>query len=374
MNIAIDARFIIPGRIEGYGTFTYEIFKILIRTHPSDQFYFLFDRETIHLFDGFDNVHQVTITPAARHPLLWKYWYDYKVPAVLKRIKADVFVCPNGFCSFRTKVPQLLVIHDLGFLHYADFYKKSHAVYYKKNTPAFIKKAALVVTVSQFSAEDLKKEYPFINDKIKIVYNGVKDIFGPISKNRQQEIKNQYSGGKEYFLYTGAIHPRKNLVNLLKAFSIFKKRLKSGMKLILVGRLAWKNNEFTELLRTYKFREDVIVTGYVSDEELVDLLGAAYAFVYPSLWEGFGIPVAESMKMQVPVLTTQDSAMSEVAFDAALYFDPDNPSDIADKLMKIYKDEGERNVLIEKGIKKLDSYSWQSSAEEIWNSIKNIIQ
>src|SRR4051812_5762506 len=119
MNIAIDARFIIPERIEGYGTYTYEIFKILIRNHPSDKFYFLFDRETSNLFGSFDNVHQVTITPAARHPLLWKYWYNYKIPPILKRIKADVFVCPNGFCSLRTKIPQLLVIHDLGFLHYA---------------------------------------------------------------------------------------------------------------------------------------------------------------------------------------------------------------------------------------------------------------
>src|SRR4029078_4691423 len=132
------------------------------------------------------------------------------------------------------------------------------------------------------------------------------------------------------------------------AFSIFKKRLQSNMKLVIAGRLAWKNHEFMQLINTYKYKADVILTGYLSEAELALLLESAYALVYPSLFEGFGVPVAEAMKCEVPVLTSEKTSMQEVAGDAALYFNPKDHSDIADKMMLIYKDENLRKELIEK--------------------------
>ncbi|HWR33653.1 MAG TPA: glycosyltransferase family 1 protein, partial [Chitinophagaceae bacterium] len=182
-------------------------------------------------------------------------------------------------------------------------------------------------------------------------------------------IKNKYTGGREYFVYAGAIHPRKNLMNLLKAFSVFKKRQQTNMKLVLAGRLAWKYESFTESLKSYKYRDDVIMTGYVQEEELVKIIGAAYGMVYPSLFEGFGVPVPEAMQCNVPVITSVHSSMHEIAGDAALYADADSHTDIADKMMQLYKDEKRRKELIENGRQVVNKYSWDNTAELLWQCI-----
>jgi glycosyltransferase involved in cell wall biosynthesis len=340
-----------------------------VRKHPEHQFYFLFDRPFNEEFIFSSNVHPVVVSPPARHPLLWKYWYDVKLPVILKKIKADVLVSPDGYSSLTTKVPQCLVVHDLGFLHQPDAYKKSHVRFLKRKTPKFLRKARSIVTVSQFSKDDIVKHYKTKPEKIDVVYNGVKDIFRPVSFDVKNVVKEKFTEGNEYFIYVGAIQPRKNLVNLLKAFSIFKKRLQSNMKLLIAGRLAWKNEEFLQLIKTYKYRSDVVLTGYLTEKELANVLGSAYALVYPSFFEGFGVPVVEAMKCEVPVLTSEKTSMEEAAGDAALYFNPNHHQDIADKMMLIYKDENLRKQLIEKSKTNVVKYDWEKSAELFWESI-----
>jgi glycosyltransferase involved in cell wall biosynthesis len=368
MTIAINTRFLL-NEPEGYGNFIQELFRALVKDHPEHQFYFLFDRPFDEKYIFSSNVHPVVVSPPARHPVLWKYWYDVKIPLTLKKIKADVFVSPDGYCSLTTKTPQCLVVHDLGFLHHPEAYKTSHVSFLKRNTPKYLNKAKSIVTVSRFSKDDILKHYKIEAAKIDVVYNGVKDIFHPLSFDEKDAVKEKYMEGKEYFLYLGAIQPRKNLVNLLKAFSIFKKRLQSSMKLVIAGRLAWKNEEFLQLIQTYKYRSDVILTGYIPEEELPSLVGAAYALVYPSFFEGFGVPVAEAMKCKVPVLTSEKTSMQEVAGEAGLYFNPNDHTDIADKMMLVYKDENRRKQLIEKGKLIAGQYNWKTSAGLFWQSI-----
>jgi glycosyltransferase involved in cell wall biosynthesis len=369
MVIAVNTRFLLKDRLEGVGYFTQEVLKVLTKRYPQHQFYFLFDQPYSKSFIFSANVHPLVVSPPTRHPILWKYWYDIKLPLILRRIKADVFVSLDGFCSLTTSVPQCLIVHDLGFLHQPEAYKKSHYRFYKRYTPKFLKKARRIATVSQFSKKDIILSYHVKAEKIDVVYNGVKEIFHSTSFEEQSRVKEKYTAGKEFFLYVGAIQPRKNLVNLLKAFSIFKKRQKSEMKLVLTGRLAWKNGEFLQLLKTYKYRKDVLLTNYISEEELVQLMGAAYALVYPSFFEGFGVPVLEGMKCGVPVLTSANTSMQEIGEDAALYFNPADHTDIADKLMLIYKDENLRNRLIEKGKAIAEKYSWQRTADLLWESV-----
>ncbi|MFL5786576.1 MAG: glycosyltransferase family 4 protein [Flavisolibacter sp.] len=369
MNIAVNTRFLTSDEMEGYGNFVHELCKLLPLKHPEHQFFYLFDREFSKECNFPLNVHPVVIRPAARHPLLWKYWFDIKVPLVLKRIKADLFISPDGYCSLSTNVPQYLVMHDLGFLHQPEAYQPSHVNYYKRFTPRFLKKANQIAVVSEFTKTDILKHYSLDPQKINVVYNGVKEVFQPVPFDIQLKVKEKYTAGKEYFICVGAIQPRKNLINLLKAFSIFKKRMKSGMKLVLVGRLAWKNNEFLQLLKTYKYREDVILTGYVEELELAGLTGSAYAAVYPSLFEGFGVPVLEAMRSDVAVLTSINSSMMEIGEDGCLYFDPKHYEDIAEKMMMIYKDEELRKRLIEKGKIISSKYSWERTEELFWNGI-----
>ncbi|HEV7332126.1 MAG TPA: glycosyltransferase family 1 protein [Flavisolibacter sp.] len=369
MIVGVNTRFLLDNHLEGYGYFSKEVLRLITQQRPEHQFHFFFDRPFQQDYLFAPNVTGHVLSPPARHPLLWKYWFDIKITGRLRKIKADVFLSPDGQCSLTTGVPQCLVVHDLGFLHYPEGYQKIHLAYYKRFTPKAIRKAKTVATVSQFSKTDIIEKYGTDPAKISVVYNGVKEIFHPLSFDEQMAVKEKYTGGAEYFLYTGAIHPRKNLVNLLKAYSVFKRRLQSSLKLVMAGRLAWKNDEFLELLKTYKYRDDVVLTGYVKEEELAAITASAYAAVYPSYFEGFGVPVVEAMRCGVPVLTSKDSAMEEISKGAALYFDPSNVDDIAYKLMFIYKNEGERKALIEKGLPVAKHYTWQRTADLLWESI-----
>lgn len=373
MNIAVNTRFLLPDYLEGYGYFVYEIFKYLTNKHQEHQFIFIFDRPYDKQFIFSSNISPVVIGPPARHPLLWKFWYDVKIPSILRKYKADVFVSADGLCSLTTVVPQCLVVHDLAFIHYPGHIRKSHYVFYRKYVPKFLGKAKTVATVSEFSKQDIVRQYNINPDKIDVVYSAAKDIFKPIPPHIQEQVKSEYTAGKEYFLYVGAIHPRKNLVNLLKAFSVFKKRQQSSFKLVLAGRLAWKYDSFIQSLKKYKYRDDVVMLGYLSEDELVKLTGSAYASVYPSLLEGFGVPVIEAMKCGVPVITSSHSPMQEIAGDAALYADANNPEAIAEQMMRIYKDEQLRNDLVKKGHEIAKGYSWQRTAELLWQSIQKAV-
>jgi glycosyltransferase involved in cell wall biosynthesis len=235
--------------------------------------------------------------------------------------------------------------------------------------PKFLQKAASIATVSSFSKADIMRQYGISESRIHVVYSAAKNSFRAVSTEEKEKIKKRYTDNREYFLYTGAIHPRKNLLNLLKAFSVFKKKLNSNLKLVIAGRLAWKYSVFVESLKTYKYRHDVIVTGYIPEEELTALTAAAYAMVYPSLWEGFGVPVLEAMRSGVPVITSKNSPMEEIAGEAALFADPERFHDIAEKMMQVYKDENLRQELIDKGHEIETAYTWDRTAALLWESM-----
>jgi len=373
MRIAVNTRFLLKNSLEGYGYFILETFSRITRKYPEHEFIFIFDRPFDKRFVFEKNVKPVVAGPPARHPLLWKWWYDVKIPRILKKHKADVFVSCDGFCSLTTKIPQCLVVHDLSYLHYPSFMKNAELNFYKKRTPKFLNIARTVATVSEFSKKDILSNYKISGEKIDVVYSAAKKIFHPISNEEKETTKRNYSEGKEYFAFMGPIHPRKNPMNLLKAFSVFKKRQQSNMKLVLSGRLAWKYDSFLKDLKTYKYRNDVMLTGYLEDEDLVKIVGSAYALVYPSFWEGFGVPVLEAMLCNVPVITSANTAMQEIAGDAALYADAGKFEDIAEKMMHIYKDERLRDELIKKGPLRTQGFTWDRTAELLWQSIINAV-
>lgn len=374
MNIAVNTRFLLNDHLEGYGYFLKEMLGRLTKNHPEHQFIFIFDRPYSQEFINAPNITAVVAGPPARHPLLWKWWYDVRVPSVLKKYKADVFLSCDGFCSLTTSVPQCLVVHDLAFLHYPSFIHRSHLFFYKRYTPKFLKKAASLVTVSQFSKNDIVNSYRIDPARIDIIYNAARESVQPVSWQEKQSVTHDFTAGKNYFIYVGAIHPRKNLTNLLKAFSIFKKRQKSDWKLVITGRAAWQSKSFMDSLARYKYRDDLVMTGYVDEQQLAGLIGSAYAMVYPSLFEGFGMPVVESMQAGVPVITSANSAMQEIAGDAALYADPTDVNSIADKIMQMYKDEALHSRLTEKGKERAKLYNWDRSAELLWESVEKAIK
>jgi glycosyltransferase involved in cell wall biosynthesis len=371
MKIAINARFAGQNTIEGYGRFTNGIVNAMANEYPDDGFVMMYDRKPADSVIRHRNISEMIKGPAARHPLSWKFWYDVSMPLMARRSKADLVFSPDGFCSLRSGVPQVLAIHDLAFLHFPSGINSVYRFYYRHYTPQFIRKAKHIVTVSEFSMRDIIAHYPHAKGKISVVYNAAEKGFMPLDWKLKEQVRERYTGGSEYFLYAGAIHPRKNLVNLLKGFSWFKNRHRSGMKLILAGRMAWGTDEFVKLMQTYKYRDEVLTTGYVTDMELQQLMGAAYAVVYPSYWEGFGLPVLEGMQSGVPVITSSNSSMPEIGGDAAVYCDPADPEGIGKAMGLVYKDENYRSALITKGLERAAMFTWENSAKKLREIFSN---
>lgn len=370
MRIAVNTRFLQKNHLEGYGYYIHELMQRITLAHPEHEFLFLFDRPFDASFIYNKNITAKVITPQARHALAFRFWYDIKLAWAAKQFKADVLVSLDGFCSLTSQIPQVLAVHDLAFIHHPSFIPKLHLLFYKTHQKRFLKKAKAVVTVSEFSKQDIIHQYKINSNKINVVYNATRTAFKPFEYADNDFIKRRYAEGSEFFLFIGGIHPRKNLLQLLKAFSIFKKRQLSSMKLLVAGRLAWHNEELLEKLKTYKYRDEVVLLDYLPEAELAQVTAAAYALIYPSLFEGFGVPIIEAMKSGVPVACSNTSSMPEVAGDAALFFDPNDANDIAQQMMLLYKDENRRKELIQKGIAQANKFSWNDSAQKLWQIIE----
>lgn len=372
MRIAVNAIFLQKDQLEGYGHFANEVFSRLVKAHPGHQFIFLFDRPYDAGFVYASNVIPVMVSPPARHPLAFKWWYDVKAPLALRRYKPDVWLQCFGFCSLTTSIPQVLAIHDLAFLHYPQFIPWYHRLYYRFFTDSFLRKAKQVITVSEYTRKDILQNYQVADRKLHVVHSAACTFFQPVSFLEKENVKAGYADGREYFLFSGGIHPRKNLLNLLKAFSLFKKWQHSDMKLLVAGRLAWQYEAVLEKLKTYKYREDVVILGYLPEEQLARITASAYAMVYPSFLEGFGLPILEAMQSGVPVITSDKGSMPEVGGDAALYADPANPDAIAKQMLALYRDENKRSALIEAGYRQAAGFSWDQTAEAVWQSISTV--
>jgi glycosyltransferase involved in cell wall biosynthesis len=373
MRIGVNTRLLLKGKLEGIGWFTYQTLERIVRDHPEHEFVFFFDRPYDPLFIFGPNVTPVVVHPQARHPVLFYVWFEWSIPFMLKKYKIDLFLSPDSYMSLNTKVPTCLVIHDLAFEHYPEHFVLSHRMYWRHYSPLFAKKARRIATVSTFSKDDICKRYGIPPEKIDVVYNGAHDEYKPLDNATREEIKRQYADGCEYFVFAGALHPRKNIVNLLKAFVIFKKRQPTNMKLVIAGRPAWKYEEVEQMQAEMPFKEDVKWVGYMNVDKLSQVIGGAYALVYASLFEGFGIPILEALQCDVPAIVSNTSSMPEVAGDAALLVDPTDPQDIADKMHQIYKDEALRSKLIVNARVQRKKFDWQGSAERLWQSMMKCV-
>jgi glycosyltransferase involved in cell wall biosynthesis len=369
MNIAVNTRLLIQNRLEGIGWFTYESLKRITTQHPEHQFYFIFDREYDAEFIFSDNITPIIQYPHARHPVLYYAWFELVIPKLLKRLNPDLFLSPDGFLSLKTPVKSLAVFHDLNFEHYPQDIPFWTRRYYLKNFPKYAHKAVRIATVSEFSKADIVRQYKVSPEKIDVVYDGANDAYHPLAKEQKQRIRKEYSEGLPYFIFIGSLHPRKNLVNLFRAFDLFKKSNPSDVKLLIVGAKKWWTRDIDLAFNRMVFSDDVIFTGRLNISELSKVLGAAIALTYVSYFEGFGIPIIEAFRCDVPVITSNVTSMPEVAGDAALLVDPFDPESIAEALYKAYQYESIREELIFRGHRRKDMFSWQHTADRLWESM-----
>ena len=373
MNIAINTRLLIKNKLEGIGWFTYETLKRITKNHPEHQFYFIFDRPFDPGFIFAPNVHPMVIGPKARHPFLFYWWFEFSVPKILKKVNADLFISPDGYLSLRSPKKAIAVMHDLNFMHFPKGLPFLQQKYYRYFFPKYAHKASRIVTVSEFSKKDIHQQFSIKNELIDVVYNGANTIYQPISLNEQEKTKQNFSRGADFFLFVGALNPRKNICTLFRAFDRFKQKTRNNIKLLIVGEKMFKTQEIYSTYHHLKYKEDVIFTGRMSPEDLKRLYGSALALTFVPYFEGFGIPIIEAMNCNTPVITSNITSMPEVAGDAALFADPFSAESVAEAMLNIYANEKLRNQLVEKGKIQRQKFSWDQTAENLWQSIEKVI-
>lgn len=366
-------RLVLPGRMDGIGWFAYETTRRMVTAHPEHRFLLLFDRR-IQRIEGLTNAPNVEVRvlcPQARHPVLWWLFFEWSVPWALRRWKANLYITPDGMMPLHPKVPTLAVIHDLNFEHADDNLRRSHQWYMKRFFPRFAQAAARVATVSDYSRNDISATYGVDREHIDVVYDGAHSHYRPHSEAECEEIRRRFSEGKPYIIFISTILKRKNLAGLLRAFDIVKEEDRSGLKLVVVGSPVWWRDELKEAYDTMRHRDDVVMLGRVEPKELSALLSASKMLVYPSYFEGFGIPILEAMYAETAVVCSSTTSMPEVGGDAVEYVDPASDKDIA-RGIRLTLDTARRTAMIERGRKQRTCFSWDRTANFLWESVEKI--
>ncbi len=374
MKIAVNTRLLLKDRLDGIGNFSDQSLRRITQQHPEVEFLFLFDRPWHQDFIYSSNVQPLSLFPQARHPLLYHIWFNLSVPTVLHTHKPDLFFSPDGYLPLSGVTKSVAVFHDLNFEHFPKDHFPAERYYYRTFFPKFATRATRIGTVSEFSRQDIIKTYGVAPEKIDVLYNGVSDAFRPVNANIVKTVQQKYSDGKPFFLYVGAINPRKNLANLVRAYGAFRDHYDGRINLVVAGPDMHRDLAFAEALNRSNYRQDIILTGRLSPTELASVMGSALALTYVSYFEGFGIPIIEAFSCDTPVITSNVSAMPEVATDAALLVDPFDVQGIAQAMHSIAKDEVLRHQLIAKGRLRVRDFSWQQTADRLWNTMLRALE
>lgn len=308
-------------------------------------------------------------------------WTQWRLPLDLfmHRPRPDIFFTPTHYAPRFSVVPTVISVMDLSYVHYPSLFKKADLYQLTKWTEYSVKKAKAVITISNSSRDDIMRVYGKPGQSIYVVYPGIKPVYDlqphiyPMN-----ELKNKYGIADRYILFVGTLQPRKNISKLIEAYSILlhkavkqdKNRIKDT-QLVIAGKKGWLYEDILAAPRKYGVEDNVNFLDYVTDEHLPLLYKHALCFVLPSLYEGFGLPILEAMNNDCPVIAGNISSMPEAGGDAALYVDPGNATDIAQKIEKLISDEKLRRDLIEKGRKQVKKFSWQKAAKETLEIIKN---
>jgi len=372
LRIAVNTRLLLKDKLEGIGWFSYESLKRMAIAHPEHEFIFIFDRPYSEEFIFAENVTPVVVGPPARHPFLYVLWFEISVARVLRKYNADVFLSTDGYLSLSTKVPSIAVLHDLNFEYYPKDLPLLDLWYYKYFFPKFARKAERIITVSEYSKQDIHRLYNIANNKIDVAYNGVKEDYFAIDDNAKKEVKQQYTDGENYFVFVGALHPRKNLVGLFKAFDYCKEQNNTKTKLVIVGSKQWWTKSIRNAYNSMANKADVVFTGHLTTDKLNKIVASSIAMTYVSYFEGFGIPIVEAFKAETAVITSNVTSMPEVAGDAAIIVDPFDYKDIAAAMQKVESQAEFRNKLIAKGKERAKLFSWDNTASVIWETITKV--
>lgn len=372
MRIGIDAR-MYSSAFTGIGRYVHELVEHLVQLDKKNEYVLFMNQPEYDAFQPHNKrVSKVLVN--ARH---YSIAEQLKYPWILKRAKLDLmhfthFNAPLLYCG-----RSVVTIHDLTLSFFPGKKMNSgfHRAAYNRVLRGAVKKAARIVAVSQNTKKDLEEVTGTDPSKVEVIYEGVAEDFGPREdKQAVEDLLRKYSITKDYLLYTGVWRSHKNLVNLIRAFALLKEDESFESQLVITGK---ENPYYPEVKRTVKelgLEHDVIYTGLVPEDELPALYQSARIYVFPSLYEGFGLPPLEAMRCGTPVAASKSSCIPEICGEEnALFFDPYDPEDIANTVRRLWLDETLAGELRERGLRHSRKFSWEKMAEKTLEVYKEAV-
>ncbi|MCP4153338.1 MAG: glycosyltransferase family 4 protein [bacterium] len=379
MKIAIDLTQI-PGDKTGIGIYAVNLVKEMLRINSGTtdyQFYFFLqddDNELHLLLEDAPNATPVPIKAKTFRKLPLRFLFEqFILPRRCKRLGIDIIYSFHYTMPYFCRIKRIVNIPDMTFYLFPELHLKTKRLYFRTLIPYSLKRSHTIVTISDSTKKDILKRFPEIDEKkIAVIHLGVNLVDAAAEKEEKREedtICLEKFGLKEnkFALFVGTLEPRKNITNIIRAFHSVchsDDNCRKNIKLVIVGKKGWFYEKIFQTVIKLKLEKSIIFTGYIAEEEKQTLLRNAFLFVYPSFYEGFGIPVIEAMNYGLPVITSNVSSLPEVAGDAAITISPGHWPEIATSMLKLLSDQKVYDKMSQKSLLQAKKFSWQKTAEK----------
>lgn len=303
-------------------------------------------------------------------PLPGTFWLQTQCKNYIKKDNVEIFFGPSHILplNLSNTIKKVLAVHDLVAILYPEtmtnYNRFIHNIFFAKS----LKSADSIIAMSEATKQSIIEKFGINENKINVIYEGVSKSFRPYQPEEVKSILNQYGLNKPYLLSVGTLEPRKNYPLLLRAF----KGLKTDCNLVIIGKPGWKFEKIFASINDLKLGNRVKILGYVKDEDLPYLYNGAEIFVFPSIYEGFGLPVLEALACGTPVICSNSSSLPEVGGDAVIYFNPNSADELVTKVNQLLTDNELKKLLIQKGLNRVKLFTWDKTAQKTWRVLKNL--
>jgi glycosyltransferase involved in cell wall biosynthesis len=367
MRIAIDAR--MGDTRRGIGVYVRELISQLVDIDKENQYFIIVnkhgDRSFVPSADNF-SILETYITH--KHYFIKDLWIQFFLPFLLEANRIDIYFNPRYILPFfKGKTKMVVTIHDMIAFLYPEIWLGISGFRIRNYIKLSSQRADTIITDSIWAKKDIVRILNIPEDKIKVIYCGInKKLFKPIPDlSMQRLVKRKYGIRKNFILTVGPMGTRKNHDRLIDVYSILPKYIREDYQLIITGEKKGTYNDLLKKVRKTCLAGDIVFTGFIPGKEMPMVINAASLFIFPSLYEGFGIPLLEAMSCGTPLLVSNVSSIPEVVGNAALLFDPYNINEMANAIDRAINDKDLRQKLVQRGFERIKKYSWENTAKEI---------
>jgi glycosyltransferase involved in cell wall biosynthesis len=361
MEIGLDT-VAMKSELYGIGNYINSLVISLLSGLSEDRYLLITSQSGKRHFERLGESVSLETCPANR--FLRIYWEQVQLPGILKSRRLQLFHGLASVAPLLITCPSVLTVHDLTTLLTPDHHTVARRSYLRWMIPRACRRADAIIAVSESTRDDLVEQLEIPGEKISVVYLGVSKTFRPIKDPEELlRVRRKYNLPEKFILYVGLIEPRKNLDTLIAAYEAAED-VHREVSLVLAGSLGWRYQPLLSRIRSSKVARRIFMPGYIKSEDLAAVYGASSLFVYPSLYEGFGLPILEAMACGTPVITSNISSMPEVAGEAALLIDPHSPSDLASAMRRVLAEPAVSSSLSERGKLRAQSFTWDETARK----------